>query len=212
MFVDRLDTDSQRQFYQADLSRVARSLEPLLSGESRQQFRNELAAAPVSVSQFQKDVMRKLEKLDLAVDQEVQTLIGYSLDGLVTWCNCTVAVEVDGPTHFVDKRPNGATVLKRFLLQSWLVPLVSVAFWDWDRMTSKDRDDLLKDKQNTAVKTHQTYLKSLEEADLKYRLEAFGISSTGVKSDLVARLRAHIFTSKEIILSDPELSHRLRFG
>ena len=70
---------------------------------------------------------------------------GYSVDLVVKSPDgAAVAVEVDGPSHFlVDggaQKPTGATLLKRRQLSAlgcWS-RLVSVPYWEWDAMGGGD--------------------------------------------------------------------------
>jgi hypothetical protein len=56
---------------------------------------------------------------------------------------------VDGPSHFIKKKPTATTLLKRRQITAIdKIPLVSVPYWEWD--------DLEKDR----VKKQQ-YLRSL---------------------------------------------------
>ena len=61
---------------------------------------------------------------------------GYSIDALVTLNDGKqVAVEVDGPSHFLghSQQPNGATLLKHRQLRKLGWRLESVPYWEWDR-------------------------------------------------------------------------------
>jgi len=42
--------------------------------------------------------------------EEVRTPLGYSLDAVVDFEGREVAVEVDGPSHFVGRAPSGAAL------------------------------------------------------------------------------------------------------
>ena len=66
--------------------------------------------------------------------EEVRTPLGYSLDAVVDFEGREVAVEVDGPWHFVGRAPNGRIALKRRQLRAagWL--LLSVPYWEWDEL------------------------------------------------------------------------------
>ena len=61
---------------------------------------------------------------------------GYSLD--LALPSSRVAVEVDGPSHFLLpdgrglRRPNGSTLLKRRLLAAAGWRVISVPFYEWD--------------------------------------------------------------------------------
>ena len=65
---------------------------------------------------------------------------GYSIDALVEFNGKQVAVEVDGPSHFVGRsqQPNGATLLKHRQLRHFGWPLVSVPYWEWDQQLQQD--------------------------------------------------------------------------
>ena len=45
-----------------------------------------------------------------------------------------VALEVDGPHHFVGRTVNGATALKRRQLRAAGWPLLSVPYWEWNEL------------------------------------------------------------------------------
>ena len=76
--------------------------------------------------------MAALTALGLPVREEVGTPQGYSLDAVVVFEGREVAVEVDGPSHFVGRAPSGATTLKRRQLRAAGWALVSVPYWEWD--------------------------------------------------------------------------------
>lgn len=59
---------------------------------------------------------------------------GYTLDWLVQWRGVSLGVEVDGPRHFLGRRPSGATALKRRQVRAFGTPLVSIPYWEWDGM------------------------------------------------------------------------------
>jgi beta-xylosidase len=42
---------------------------------------------------------------------------------------------MDGPSHFVGRKPNGATLLKRRQLRHLGWRLVSFRYWDWQELT-----------------------------------------------------------------------------
>ena len=71
--------------------------------------------------------------------QELRT--GYSLD--LALPSSRVAVEVDGPSHFLlpdsrgVRKPNGPTLLKRRLLAAAGWRVISVPFYEWDGLSVK---------------------------------------------------------------------------
>ena len=88
----------------------------------------------VTPSRLQSDVASTLRALNLSPMEEMRTMDQISLDAVVTYRGHNVAVEVDGPLHFFGQRPTGATALKRRQLRAAGWPLVSVPFWEWDRL------------------------------------------------------------------------------
>jgi hypothetical protein len=94
----------------------------------------------VSVSRFQKDVSNELLCMGLNPMEEYLTDSGYRLDALVEIDNDKVGIEIDGPSHFIGRKPSGSTVLKRRQVTSLdKMTLVSVPYWDWHEFGS-DRD------------------------------------------------------------------------
>ena len=60
---------------------------------------------------------------------------GYRLDAVVEAKQEEIGVEVDGPSHFIDKRPTGSTMLKRRQVPALDgIGIVSVAYWEWNKM------------------------------------------------------------------------------
>ena len=75
--------------------------------------------------------------LGLAPREEVRTPQGYSLDAVVSHGGREVAVEVDGPTHFLGRTPTGTTALKRRQLRAAGWALLPVPYWEWNALDSK---------------------------------------------------------------------------
>merc|ERR1712032_1602522 len=100
-------------------------------------------------SAFQDDVVKELKAIGLKTEEEVLTDNGYRLDAVVEVEQGEVGVEVDGPSHFIGKRPTGSTMLKRRqvpVLDG--IEIVSVPYWEWGEM-----------KRNGGMK--QQYLRTL---------------------------------------------------
>ena len=68
---------------------------------------------------------------------------GYSVDFALV--DERIAIEVDGPSHFLEPDgrgpPNGHTLLKRRLLRAAGWRLVSVPFYEWDELLARRPDD-----------------------------------------------------------------------
>ena len=90
-------------------------------------------------SALQDDVISELKSIGLEPEEEVLTKRGYRLDAVLDVNGKKVGIEVDGPSHFVGRKPTGSTILKhRQVTNLDGIPLVSVPYWDWDKL-GKDR-------------------------------------------------------------------------
>jgi len=115
-------------------------------------------AAGAQPSRLQRDVAKALASLGAPVQEEKVLEEGYRLDLVVDWRGERLAVEVDGPSHFVGRVPTGATLLKRRQLRHFGWRLVSVPYWEWNELAHRDQS---KQREHRAA-----YLSSLlsEEA------------------------------------------------
>ncbi|KAL7537978.1 hypothetical protein ACHAWF_005954 [Thalassiosira exigua] len=51
-----------------------------------------------------------------------------------------MTVEVDGPSHFVDRKPSRSTILKRRQVAKLNgIPVISMPYWEWNEL-KKDRE------------------------------------------------------------------------
>ena len=87
-------------------------------------------------SQLQSDVVREIRSRSFNVEEENRCKVsGYSIDALVTLNDGEqIAVEVDGPSHFVGRshKPTGATMLKHRQLRYFGWHLEIVLYWEWN--------------------------------------------------------------------------------
>ena len=98
-----------------------------------------------------RQVCAELEAMGLEPKLEARTRLGYTVDAMVVTCDAAggvrrVAIEVDGPSHFVGGRPSGATRLKRRQLarHGWDVVSVTPAQWEGLRLRSQRHEFLKK--------------------------------------------------------------------
>jgi hypothetical protein len=95
--------------------------------------------AYVSVSRFQNDVVLELTSIDFKPVEEFITSSGYSIDAMVEVNGISIGIEVDRPSHFINKKPIAKTMLKRRQIKAIdKIPLVSVTYWEWNKL-GKDR-------------------------------------------------------------------------
>ncbi|EJK54518.1 hypothetical protein THAOC_25847, partial [Thalassiosira oceanica] len=102
--------------------------------------RNAFTSAGYSESKLQNDVVGELRAAGLVLDEEVLLGSGYRIDALVKFGDGRkVAVEVDGPFHFIDRRPAGSTTLKhRQVARLDRIEVVSVPYWEWDELKNSE--------------------------------------------------------------------------
>ena len=109
---------------------------PGLHESLRQACRNACFEEDGQPSRTQSEVVREIRSRGFDVDEEQRCQIsGYSLDALVVLNDGErIAVEVDGPSHFIGRShtPTGATQLKHRQLRHFGWRLESVPYWEWD--------------------------------------------------------------------------------
>ena len=123
----------QWQLWQEERGAAWPPLPPALAQRCRDAFCQAVGVP----SELQGDVADSLRALGLAPREEERTPQGYSLDAVVSHGGREVAVEVDGPWHFVGRTPTGATALKRRQLRAAGWALLSVPYWEWNALGSK---------------------------------------------------------------------------
>ncbi|EJK59317.1 hypothetical protein THAOC_20479, partial [Thalassiosira oceanica] len=111
-----------------------------LQGPFQAKCRNAFTSRGYSESKLQNDVVDELKAAGLVLDEEVLLGSGYLIDALVEFNDGRkVAVEVDGPSHFIDRRPAGRTILKhRQVAKMDHIKVVSVPYWEWDELKNSE--------------------------------------------------------------------------
>jgi len=86
-------------------------------------------------SKFQDDVVSNLSSMGLQPQEEVLLKSGYQIDAVVEVDGKQIAVEVDGPSHFIGKELTGSTILKhRQVAALDGMQFVSVPYWEWNNL------------------------------------------------------------------------------
>ena len=89
------------------------------------------------------------------VEEEHRTAQGWTVDLVLTWRGVRVAVEVDGPSHFLSGSsvPTGATALKTRMLSNLApsTPLVNVAWFTWSTLALPEQPAYLTALLDAAV-------------------------------------------------------------
>jgi hypothetical protein len=124
----------QWQLWQDEL-KFGINLPPGLSKKCRHAF----VSQPYQSSIFQDDVISVLSSIDMLPEEEVLTPSGYRLDAIVEVNGEKVGIEVDGPSHFVNREPTGSTLIKRRQVCNLDgIGIVSVPYWEWNKL-GRDR-------------------------------------------------------------------------
>jgi len=156
--------DALRQLHQwqlwQDEIKSGVSLPPSLKKKCSEAF----ISQEFSPSKFQDDVVSILSSMDLNLQEEVLLKSGYRIDAVVEVNGKQIAVEVDGPFHFIGRERTGSTILKhRQVAALDGMPVVSVPYWEWDKLKKDNKkkpywewDKLKKDN-----KKKEKYLHSL---------------------------------------------------
>ena len=89
-------------------------------------------------SRLQDDVVSILSSMGLQPQEEVLMKSGYRIDAVVEVDGKQIAVEVDGPSHFIGRRREltGSTILKHRQVAALdeMSAVVSVPYWDWNKL------------------------------------------------------------------------------
>jgi hypothetical protein len=128
-------TEGHRQLHQwqlwQDEIKSGINLPPLLCEKCRQAFISRLPQPSI----LQDDVIHELSSIGLCPEEEVLTPSGYRLDAIVKVNGIKIGIEVDGPSHFINHKPTGSTLLKRRQVSTLDdIQIVSVPYWEWDKL------------------------------------------------------------------------------
>ena len=134
-------SEGRRQLHQwqlwLSLERGADGQQHLLSECQRKLCCDAMQGTEVTISRLQRSVAAALAAVQHGFEEEhLEPRTGYSLD--LALPSSRVAVEVDGPSHFLlpdgrgVRKPNGPTLLKRRLLAAAGWRVISVPFYEWN--------------------------------------------------------------------------------
>ena len=113
-----------------------------LSPELRERCRDAMRAAETHPSQLQRSVAAAVSAVRAGFEQEaIEEQTGYSLD--LALCASCIAIEVDGPFHFMRDPlgklwPSGPTRLKQRLLRAAGWHLINVPFYEWNALNGRE--------------------------------------------------------------------------
>ena len=129
------------QLYQWHLWQTKEKSNDGLHESLQDRCKETFSSSHTTSSALQRDVVSEMKSICLRpIKEDHRTESGYSIDALVEINGKKVGIEVDGPSHFIDRQPNGPTLLKRRQVKSIdKLTLVSVPYWEWNKL-GKNRD------------------------------------------------------------------------
>lgn len=96
-------------------------------------------AQTIHRSKLQKEIIWELASMGIRFEEESCTKSGFSLDALVDVNGTKIAVEVDGPHHFVGRKLTGNSVLKhRQVATVDGISVVSLPYWELNSLETSD--------------------------------------------------------------------------
>jgi len=141
----QLSREAMSQLHQASMwySEEHSCNKSLLPVQLRQECFTNFCSNENTSSKLQYDIVQAFRSLPpylgvFVIEEESRCQrTGYSIDVLIGVQQQKVAVEIDGPCHFIGFSPNGATMLKqRQLCLLGTMPLLSIPYWEWDMLSS----------------------------------------------------------------------------
>jgi len=149
--IDKFDDQGLCQLHQWNTWRKTLGHSATLPQDIEERCYDTFINRGVRSSNLQKDVISELSRMGLQLEEEALTSSGYRLDVLVNIDGKQIGIEVDGPTHFIDKEPTGSTILKhRQVVNCDGIELVSIPYWEWNELkSSNDKERYLRGKLNT---------------------------------------------------------------
>jgi hypothetical protein len=157
------EENSQQLLYVHSATRLWLSAPLLFSSEHLETLRARSTPERSIVSQSQRDVAASLSRLGFSVEMEARVLDGlHAVDALVHLPGGSlVAVEFDGPTHFLRRihsatgghtfSPNGATLFRDRLLREAGFDVIAVPFFEWyELVDDASRDAYISTRLNAA--------------------------------------------------------------
>jgi len=127
----------------------------LPDGELRQRaqdawLKQQRVRSAQAATSFELQVSESLTRLGVAHQRSfLCTDCEHTIDVAITAGGKRLAIEVDGPTHFLQQpqhAPNGSTLLRNRLLAAHGWKVVSVPYYEWEFQLDKTHDEFLRQK------------------------------------------------------------------
>ena len=135
--IGEFDRQGLSQLHQRNVWRKSMAADDVLPSELEGVCRDAFVSQPVQKSGLQSDVVSTLVHMGIHPEEEFLTPSGYRLDALVDVDGKQLGVEVDGPFHFVGRKPTGSTILKRRqVFEADEIPVVSLPYWELNGLES----------------------------------------------------------------------------
>ena len=137
--IDEFDHQGLRQLHQWNIWRKEIAADAVLPPILEKLCYDTFTDQSLRRSKLQKGVMSELVLMGIHPEEEFQTQSGYHLDALVDVNGKKLGVEVDGPSHFVGRKPTGSTIVKhRQVSKADGIEVVSLPYWELNDLESSD--------------------------------------------------------------------------
>jgi hypothetical protein len=156
--IDDFDDEGLCQLHQWNIWRKQINSTHVLAESFAQLCHNKYASRldQSTQSRLQNDIISELRSMGFNPNEEVQLQSSCVVDATIEMDGNKIAIEVEGPTHFIGKQLDGSTTLKhRQITRIDKIPLVYVPYWEWNALqTSEEKHDYLWSKLNARIPAH----------------------------------------------------------
>ena len=135
---DEFELEALRQLHQWQLWQEELKSDVSLPSSLQKKCYEAFTSRVPRQSKLQDDVVSSLSAIGLQRQEEVLLKSGYRIDAVVE--EKQVAVEVDGPSHFIGRELTGSTILKhRQVAALDGMKVISIPYWEWNELKKDSR-------------------------------------------------------------------------
>ncbi|KAL7512325.1 hypothetical protein ACHAXN_009263 [Cyclotella atomus] len=150
--IDDFDDEGLPQLHQWNIWRKNINSTHVLPDSFAELCHTKYASLPLRQSSLQKDIVSELRSMGFNPNEEVELQSTCVVDATIEMNGKCIAIEVEGPSHFVGKELDGSTRLKhRQVTTIDKISLVYVPYWEWNELkNSEEKHKYLKSKLKNA--------------------------------------------------------------
>ncbi len=146
--VDSFNEQGLCQLHQWNIWRKSIRSDSYLPPHIEKQCYDTFRTLPFYSSKLQSDLVSELVSMGIHLEEESCTQSGIRVDALIDLNGEKMAVEVDGPSHFVGRKLTGNSILKHRQVSTVDgISIVSLPYWELNSLeTSEDKQQYLRTK------------------------------------------------------------------